>query len=452
MFILDKLASFFAKGEKRSVQIKKNIIYSFLIRGLSIGISLLIVSLAIDYVDPLNYGIWVVLTSIVSWFTFFDFGMGNGLRNRLATAIANNQYDEAKKLISTTYAIFVLIAISVFVIFFFVNPYVNWNDFLSIPPTNRQNINRLLLIVLGVFCIQFVLQLMNTVLISLQEPAKAEFITFLGQAGALSTLIILKNNSESNIGVLILALNIAPLAILLFSSIILYYKKYKLMSPSIRWVDFSYTRSILKLGGVFFLIQVGALILFQTDNFIISNVIGPDAVTKFNVTYKLYSVIILAFSIIATPYWSAFTDAYAKKDIEWINKSVKRLREIWLFTTFIIVPLFFVSAKYLFIIWLPDTVSIDLSLSIYMAGYVICYTCLTLNCYFLNGIGKLKIQLILYFLVALTNIPLGIYLGKQLGIGGVVLANIITFVFMNITLWAQTNKLLQNKASGLWNA
>jgi len=417
-----------------------------------VAINFLIVSLAINYVDPVNYGVWIALTSIIGWFTFFDFGMGNGLRNRLTTSISLNRYDEAKKYISTTYAIFVLIALGLFLFFFFVNPYINWTGFLKIPSGTNEDIHQLLLIVFGIFCFQFVLQLLNTVFTSLQEPAKAEFITLLGQTAALITLIILKYTVNGSLNVLVLALNIAPLSILLIASMIFYNRKYRHVSPSLKNIDFSYSKSILQLGGVFFLIQVGALILFQTDNIIIANILGPEAVTKFNVAYKLYSVIIIAFSVIVNPFWSAFTDAYTKRDHEWINRNVKRLREMWLLVSVIVIPLFFMAAKYLFKIWLPDTVTIDLSVSLLMAAYVICYTCLIVNCYFLNGIGKLKIQLLLYLTVIITNVPLCVVLGRLWGIEGVIIANLLAFVFMNIVLWIQTNKILQQKAFGIWNS
>src|SRR5204863_2942024 len=135
-------------------------------------------------------------------------------------------------------------------------------------------------------------------------------------------------------------------------------------------------KSILNLGGAFFLIQIGSLILYQTDNIIITKILGPEAVTKFNVTYKLYYVIFVVSSIIASPYWSAFTDAYVKEDYQWIKKSMKRLREVWLFTSFVIVPVFFVLSKFFFKIWLPDNLNISLSLSLSMAVYIIFSTCL----------------------------------------------------------------------------
>lgn len=452
MFVVNALNRFIKSGEQRSVRIKKNIIISFLVRSLSVAINLVIVSLAINYVDPVQYGIWLTLTSIISWFTYFDFGMGNGLRNRLATALAFKEYDKAKKYVSTTYAVFIIIAISVFVLFYFVNPYINWNNILNIPSTVDENIHLVLLALLGSLCIQFVLQLINTVLNSVHESAKAEIITLLGQVGMLITLLVLKYTVKGGLSILIVALNIAPLATIFLASLLLYNGRHKLIGPSLKSVDFSYARSILNIGGAFFVIQLGSMVLYQTDNIIITRVLGPEAVTKFNITYKLYYVIFIAFSIITSPYWSAFTDAYAKKDYQWINKSVKRLRKVWLFISFVIVPVFFVLAKFIFKILFPDVSGITSSLSLSMAVYVICSSCLSFTCSLLYGIGKLRVLLILYVLVTITNVPLGIVMGKWMGIEGVVIANIIMFVFMNIVLWIQTNKILGHKASGIWNS
>ena len=452
MFFVNALNRFIKSGETRSVKVKKNIVISLLVRVLSLAINFSIVPLTIQYVDPVRYGIWLTLASLISWFTFFDFGMGNGLRNQLATALAHQEYDKAKTYVSTTYAILSIISVAVFISFCFLNPLINWNAFLNVPSSVNENIHLVLLIVLGTFCIQFVVQLLSTVLISLQEPAKAELITLLGQVGLLITLIVLKYTVRGSLSVLVIALNVMPVLTIIVSSIIFYNSKLKFIAPSWKSIDFSYTKSILNVGGAFFLIQLGALILFQTDNIIITKILGPEAVTKFNVAYKLYSVVILGFSIIVTPYWSAFTDAWAKGDYSWINGSMKRLREVWLFTSFIVVPVFFMAAKFLFKIWLQDSVIVNMSLSLLMAVYVICYTCLALNCYFLNGIGKLRVQLVLYLLITVTNVPLGIVMGKWMGIEGVVIANIIAFVFMNTILWIQTNKILRHKAFGIWNA
>ena len=77
--VVNKLISFFSKGSERSILAKKQILYSFVLKAVSILIGLLFVPLLLNYLDAERYGIWLTLTSIVGWFTFFDAGLGNGL-------------------------------------------------------------------------------------------------------------------------------------------------------------------------------------------------------------------------------------------------------------------------------------------------------------------------------------------------------------------------------------
>ena len=77
------ISDFFTKGHSRTLLAKKNIAASFVVKGLSVMINLALVPLTINYVNPSQYGIWLTLSSIIAWFSFFDVGFGNGLRNRL---------------------------------------------------------------------------------------------------------------------------------------------------------------------------------------------------------------------------------------------------------------------------------------------------------------------------------------------------------------------------------
>ena len=65
---------------------------------------------------------------------------------------------------------------------------------------------------------------------------------------------------------------------------------------------------------------------------------------------------------------------------------------------------------------------------------------------FLNGIGKVRLQLKLYVIGAFINIPLSIYFAKYLNFGssGVILGTIVSIISMSILLPIQTFKLLKN--------
>ncbi len=114
---LNKTKNYFTKGNERSVKAKKNIIVSFGLKGVSVFITFLLVPLTLNYIDVTGYGIWLTLSSVLGWLNFFDIGLGNGLRNKLAEATAKNQNELARSYLSTTYAAFLIIIGAVYLLF-----------------------------------------------------------------------------------------------------------------------------------------------------------------------------------------------------------------------------------------------------------------------------------------------------------------------------------------------
>lgn len=450
--LLGTIRGFFKSGHERSLLAKKNIIQSFLIKGGSIFLSLVIVPITINYVNPAQYGIWLTLSSFIIWFTFFDVGLGNGLKNKLAEQNALGQYLNARIYVSTTYALMAIIAIIFFVLFLIISQFLVWEKILNVPFDVKTNFSNIVLILFSIFCIQFIIQTINTVLIASHAPAKSSLINLIGQfVGVVIIYILTKATTQGKLLYLVLVLAGVPLLIQFVASIWLYKTTYKNLAPSLKLVNFKHAKNLLGLGGIFFIIQIAAMVLYQTDNIIITQIYGPAEVTTFNICYKLFSVMLMVNSIIMTPFWSAFTDAYAKNDLDWIKRTINKMRKIFLLLTGSSV-LLLIGSPLFFKLWLGNKVSVPFSLSLSMVFYVSAISWHTLHVYFLNGIGKIRLQLFLIVFVAVINVPVAIFLAKNLGMGlaGITLSNVIGFALMGIMLSIQTEKMLNNTATGIW--
>ena len=79
-----KILQDFFKGNQRSVMAKKNVLASMLIKGADVVIYLLLVPLTLGYLNAYEYGIWLTLSSILTWINSFDIGLGNGCVINLA--------------------------------------------------------------------------------------------------------------------------------------------------------------------------------------------------------------------------------------------------------------------------------------------------------------------------------------------------------------------------------
>ena len=169
----------FIDQHERSIKAYKNIFSSFVLKILSIATNLLLVPITIHYINPTRYGIWLTLSSIIGWLSFFDIGFGNGLRNKFAEAVAKGNNKLARIYVSTTYAILLIIILFVLILFLFINPFLNWAKILNSPSAMADELSLIVLIVFTFFCIQFILQLVTTIIIADQQPAKVSFINFL---------------------------------------------------------------------------------------------------------------------------------------------------------------------------------------------------------------------------------------------------------------------------------
>jgi len=444
------LTDFFTKGHERSIKAKKNIVAISIIKGFSIAIILILVPLTIHYINPTQYGIWLTLSSIVGWFSFFDIGLGNGLRNKFAESVSVGNIKLARIYVSTTYAVLAIIVSIALILFFFINHFLDWTSILNAPENMAKELNLLALLGFVFFCLQFVLQLINTVVTANQQPSTSSLFNLLGNLFSLIVIFILTKTTAGSLIALGIALGLAPIVVLAISSIWFYSTSYKAFAPSIRLINFKYGKELLKIGSEFFIINIGVMIIFQTDNIIIAQVLGPSEVTVFNVAYKLFFVVIMIFSILLTPFWSAFTEAYAKGDIQWIRNVFKKIKKYWsLLVVFNLLLL--IASPLLFKLWLGKMVFVPLAVSIALTIYVTGFNWLTMSCYLLNGIGKIRLQLYLYLFGAIVNIPLCILLGKAFGLSGVIMANVIVIIIMAFFLTVQTKMILNNTAKGIWS-
>ncbi|MEO6283042.1 MAG: oligosaccharide flippase family protein [Dyadobacter sp.] len=447
--IKSKVIAIIVKKNQRTEKILKNILMSFGVKGGSILVSLILVPLTIDYVSPIQYGIWLTISSIVGWMNFFDIGLGNGLRNSLASSISNGNFTEGKKYVSTTYAALLAISSLLLLVFWISAPLVNWNRLLNVPSDVNDNFTFVILIVLSSFCVQFVVQLINTVLTAVHEPAVAAFISFVGQVGSLIAIFFLKQFIPGTLMLLASILTIIPIITLVLASIYLYGTRLKYLAPSYKGIEVKYVRKIMGTGGIFFIIQIGAIILFQTNNIIITNILGPQYVTEFNVSYKLFSVVTMIFTIIITPYWSAFTDAYAKQDFVWMKKNMTTIRRLSAYLT-ILLFLVLLLSPWLYKLWLGDAVKISFALSSAMALYSTALIWQTAHVYILNGLSKMRLQLIIVLVSSMINIPLAIQFGKLYGLVGIVSSNAVFSCIMSLVFYVQVEKILNQQAKGIW--
>lgn len=447
-----KVREYFSKGHERSIKAKKNILLLFLTKGFSVIITLLLVPLVLHYLDSVKYGIWLTLSSVISWIYFFDIGLGNGLRNKFAEAKANEDIVLAKSYVSTTYAILSLIIIIVYFLFIIINFSLDWTKILNAPDYLKEELNLLVIITFSFFSIGFITKLLDTILIADQRPGTSSIVALIGNFLSLVLIYFLTKFTSSSLLLAGTALSISSISISILATIYFFSKDYKDFRPSLKSIDWKHAPELMGLGVKFFIIQIAVLVIFTASNIIIAQLFGPSQVTVYNIAYKYFSIVIMVFGIIITPFWSAYTEAYTKNDFDWIKSITKKLLNIWyVFAIIVVVMIAFSNNVYRF--WVGKEINIPIGLSIFMGIYVLLINLSNIFTTLINGTGKIKVQLYLSIVMGILSLPIIIFLTKilNLGVTGIIIGTCISLVPFLIILPIQYSKILSQKSYGIWN-
>ena len=325
----NKIIRYLISGESRSITLKKNIISSFFLRGISIVINFMLVPLTIGYVSAELYGVWLTLSSIMTWLGFLDVGFTQGLKNKLTEAIAYQDWNKGKSLVSTTYIMMLVIFVPVCILAEFVIPYINWSDLLNVDVIYESEIKQVMYVMIAFFCIQMVVNVIVSVIAAFQKVALSSSFTVIGQFLSLVIIFILTKTAPASLMILAFAISAMPIIITVVASVLLFNGKYKNIAPSIKYFDRNLVGDLFNLGYKFLIINIQVVILYQSTNILISNISSPLDVTTYNIAYRYMNLSMMIYTIITAPLWPAYTDAYVKKDFNWMNNIRQKMKKVY---------------------------------------------------------------------------------------------------------------------------
>lgn len=450
MDIVKQVKSLFISDNERTGTIKRNIWQSFLAKGISILASLILVPISIGYISSEMYGVWLTLTSIIAWFSFFDIGFGNGLRNKLAEAIALSDYERGKGYVSTTYFYLAIIFVMLAIIMYFICPIIPWYRVLNVDESLNEQLVLVTRIVITTFSLQMIMRVQSSILLAYQRNAISSFIDAFGQVVTLIAVCLIIKYTSPSLVYMSIAIGCSPLLLMFLFSIYMFLGKYATIRPSLKFVKQEYVYDIFHIGINFFIIQIACIVLYQMTNILISHTAGNESVTEYNVAYKYMNVALMCFNIIIAPVWSSFTDASVRQEYDWMNNIYKRLKTLCFYTFFLLIFMLLVS-PFVYRVWLGEKVQINFYITLGLCIYMMICVWNGLHSTIINGIGKIRLQLYCSLVGTLLCIPLSLLLGKYFGSLGIIASMIILNILPVVLLKMQVDKLLSKTALGIWN-
>ena len=422
-----------------------NIFVSFALRAISVASAFLTVSFSLKLLDTNKYGIWLAISSTVSWISVLDIGLANGLRNKIAEYFALKDYKSSKIDVSSTYAILLLIMVPVMLIFCAIAPFINWNSVFRTHLDEKELLYTLIVVFVGL-ALQFVLKPIASVLQGDQKIHKANQIALVCNVSPLIPIIIGAKYLKGSILFLAMAQTMLPVVVMLIYSIVLFSGGYKNISPSLKNVDLKKSKALFGLSFAFFIVQIARVFILSTTEIIITRNFGGSYVTIYNLLFRYYGVAGMILYIVLASYWSAFTNAFALNDLDWVRTSMRKLiRMAFMFTG--IVVLQFLLIKPVFHLWVGDKVPVPMSTSISMALYFIFCLFTDTLVIVINGSGRMRIQSIVTMITAVLHIPVVLFLIRyyHMGLNSIIYATSLWVVIQGI-MWRREISVIMHQS------
>lgn len=434
----------------RNKMLTTNILYSAILKIISLSTSLLIVPITIGYLNNEVYGIWMTITSILFWIGTFDIGLGNGMRNYLTEAISQKNYELGRKYISTTMSLLTVIALLMAAVVLIPLLTMDFNKFFNTNAISNFDLRNALIVAISFTLGNFVLKNIGFIFVAMQKYAINDFLNVSGNVISLGIIFLLTKITTGHLIYVVFAYTATNCCIYILASIPLF-KKHPELRPSIKYFDKKLSNKIVSKGLGFFVIQISScLVIFGAANIFITQFCGPTAVTTYNIAYKFFNLLVIAYTIILSPMWNAYTDAYVKGDMEWIGKTFNRAFILWGLSCFGGI-IMLASCQIFYHLWVGDQVLVPFSVSLCTLTYV-CFFNLN-NCvtYLINGLNKIRVQIITSITFTLLYIIVILVAGKHLGIEGVVYSMAGSYACMALIHLYQCHLLIKQKAKGFWN-
>lgn len=425
-FKLNKLKIHELNSQSRDKNVIRQIGASMILKFISVCLNIVMVPILLTKLGAEKYGIWSTLLMVMQWVLLMDIGIGNGLKNRLIESLSKNKLPEAKEYVSTAYfslGFFGIILMIVITPIFFL---FNWNKIFNSYAQSNTDLRSIVMILIYTTIFYLILSLINQILSAVQRNSSTSIILIVGNTLFLGTLTICSYYMKVTLLLTVIDYTTCIIfAVLLIS--FLFFSEYQYLMPVFSYFKKERIKSIMGLGLKFFLIQVVGIIVFCTDNIIITQVFGPSFVTLYTIPLLLFNNIgLFVSSLLMMPLTSSYTEAYTKGDIVWIKNKIILLCKL-------VIPLiFFVSIVVYFCddilrFWIKKPLAIPHLLPAVMGIYTIITVWNNIFGYVLGAISKVRLGMYITIVVGIANIPLAIFLAvnMKLGLEGIMLSNII---------------------------
>lgn len=396
-------------------------------KGITVLTTLVSVPLTLGYLGEERYGLWMTISSVFAILAFADLGLGNGLVNAISEADGKDDRQLARQCVSSALLMLSGVAALLCVAFAIAYPYISWERFLNVSSARAiAEAGPAMTAFVACFLISMPVGVVARVQMGYQEGFANSLWSaagnFMGLAAVLVAIYL-----RASLAWLVLAMAGTPVIANLANAVVLFGYRRPWLLPRVKAASLAIAAKLLRLGLLFFILQIAVAMAYASDNLVISQVLGSAAVTQYSVPARLFSIPLVVIGMVLGPLWPAYGEAFARGDVLWAKKMlVRSLAASAVLATLAAVPLV-VFGSWLLHVWAGKEIHASWLLLAGLGIWSVLNSVGNALAMALNGANVIRFQVITASLMAILALGLKIGLARALGVPGVIWATVIAY-------------------------
>ena len=405
-------------------------------------VNALSIPITIRYLGTETFGIWTTISTVLAMLLVLDLGVANSLTNFLSEAYARDDRAHASTYATTAFSVMVVFAALLGMCGWLAWPFLHWSSLLHLPggATEGALVGRAVRAAFLVFLFGLPASLAPKILGGYQELRSANLFQALGSLCNLLSIVVLVHFHAGLVALVSAssaALVLANYLCLLW--ICVFHKPW--LTPRRSHFSRVAARKMMQTGSEFFILQIAALVVFNSDNLVVAHYLGPVEVASYSVAWRLVSYAAITQALIAPALWPAFSEAFARGDLAWIRQSFKRALAISMSVVVTFCIVFSIAGQRIIAVWASRSAVPTQHLLLLMCIWTVISAFMGNISIILVSKGETRMQAYLSIVAAAVNLLLSVYWVQRIGASGVILGTIVSYVLFLIV--PQTRKAYQ---------
>jgi O-antigen/teichoic acid export membrane protein len=391
--------------------------------GLQVVGGLLLVTLAWRALGAEGFGLWAAITAFAPVIALAELGVSFALINLVATAIGQDDLQAVRRAVAMTIAVSTAMALVLTAVLLVAYAHLDWAAWFNLPADTpyapglavlAYAVCRLLLLPLGIAA-------------KLRTGLQENFVNNAWDAtGVLMSvgLFYVATRFDAGLPVLLLASGAGPLIAAMGNWAGLVGRK---VIPRPGDLDVAQLRPLLRLGLLFFALNVATLLSSAADNLVAVRLLGASATAELAIASKIFMVGQAVLSVALVPLWPAFTDAIARRDGRWVRRTLMFSLAASCGAGIVLSATFLLFANWAVGLWLGPDAHLSASLLWANAVWLVLQAIGIVVGMFLNGASIVRFQIFQGLGFGVLAFGLKLVLAPGFGAAGIVWATAIVY-------------------------